>query len=159
MTNNNTTTNSVETGSKLVDDMPDEIRAWKDKLGCTLWSDDMYILKTKYTKTSTVNKQIKDLNLAKLEAESLAMALWNQHYKKDSPNFELCDSVAGVITQINNMTAGLTSTLQSQINKAVREALDEASTKLETCTYSFEGRKTMRTIINSIKERYKDGES
>ena len=44
---------------------------------------------------------------AKREAESLAMALWRKWYKDDSPNFELCDSVAGVITQINNMTAGL----------------------------------------------------
>ena len=44
---------------------------------------------------------------AKREAESLAMSLWQKWYKDDSPNFELCDSVAGVITQINNMTAGL----------------------------------------------------
>lgn len=44
---------------------------------------------------------------AKREAESFAMSLWQKWYKDDSPNFELCDSVAGVITQINNMTAGL----------------------------------------------------
>jgi hypothetical protein len=44
---------------------------------------------------------------AKREAESLAMALWQKWYKDDSPDFELCDSVAGVITQINNMTTGL----------------------------------------------------
>jgi len=44
---------------------------------------------------------------AKREAESLAMALWRKWYKDESPDFELCDSVAGVITQINNMTTGL----------------------------------------------------
>jgi len=44
---------------------------------------------------------------AKREAESLAMSLWSKWYKDESPNFELCDSVAGVITQINNMTTGL----------------------------------------------------
>jgi hypothetical protein len=44
---------------------------------------------------------------AKREAESLAMSLWQKWYKDDSPDFELCDSVAGVITQINNMTTGL----------------------------------------------------
>ena len=44
---------------------------------------------------------------AKREAESLAMALWSKWYKDDSPDFELSDSVAGVITQISNMTTGL----------------------------------------------------
>jgi hypothetical protein len=44
---------------------------------------------------------------AKREADSLAMSLWQKWYKNDSPDFELCDSVAGVITQISNMTSGL----------------------------------------------------
>jgi hypothetical protein len=48
-----------------------------------------------------------DLADAKREAESLALYLWEKHYKEDSPNFELCDSVAGVISQIDNMTTGL----------------------------------------------------
>ena len=47
------------------------------------------------------------LGEAKREAESLAMSLWKKYYKKDSPRFELCDSVAGVISQIDNMTTGL----------------------------------------------------
>jgi hypothetical protein len=44
---------------------------------------------------------------AKLEAESLATSLWKRFYYEISPNFELCDSVAGVISQIDNMAAGL----------------------------------------------------
>jgi hypothetical protein len=47
------------------------------------------------------------LEEAKREAESLAMSLWKKFYQEDSPNFELCDSVAGVISQIDNMTCGL----------------------------------------------------
>ena len=47
------------------------------------------------------------LAAAKREAENLAMFLWKKYYKKDSPRFELCDSVAGVISQIDNMTTGL----------------------------------------------------
>jgi hypothetical protein len=51
---------------------------------------------------------LNNLAEAKREAESLAMSLWEKYYKEESPNFELCDSVAGVISQIDNMTTGLT---------------------------------------------------
>ena len=44
---------------------------------------------------------------AKMVADYLALVLWKKHYKKESPNFELCEDVAGVITQIDNMVAGL----------------------------------------------------
>ena len=44
---------------------------------------------------------------AKREATHLAMTLWKQYYQKESPNFELCEDVAGIITQIDNMVAGL----------------------------------------------------
>ena len=52
-------------------------------------------------------KAIKELADAKREAESLALSLWANHYMQESPDFELCDSVAGVISQIDNMTTGL----------------------------------------------------
>ena len=44
---------------------------------------------------------------SKREAESLAMSLWRRHYQDVSPDFELCDTTAGVITQIDNMVAGV----------------------------------------------------
>lgn len=44
---------------------------------------------------------------AKREAEGLAMNLWRKHYKDESPTFDLCDSVAGVISQIDNMSCCL----------------------------------------------------
>lgn len=48
-----------------------------------------------------------DNGAAMREASSLAMNIWKQHYKDVSPNFELCDSVVGILTQIDNMVAGL----------------------------------------------------
>jgi hypothetical protein len=42
------------------------------------------------------------------EARSIALYLWNKHYMDDSPNFELCDSMSGVLSQIDNMVTGLT---------------------------------------------------
>lgn len=61
------------------------------------------------------------------EAESLAMALWRDHYKEASPDFELCDTVAGVITQIDNMAAGLSErigALEAE-NERLREDRDD----------------------------------
>jgi len=44
---------------------------------------------------------------ARREAEGLAVTLWSLHYRHCAPEFNLCDSVVGVITQIDNMTAGM----------------------------------------------------
>jgi hypothetical protein len=60
----------------------------------------------KITPLYTTPQPVVDVD-AKREAESLAMSLWSKWHKDDSPDFELCDSVAGVITQISNMTTGL----------------------------------------------------
>ena len=59
-------------------------------------------------KSSTVNEFSETDSLAMIEAKSLAMSLWSKYYKEESPDFYLCDSVAGIISQIDNMTAGLT---------------------------------------------------
>ena len=52
--------------------------------------------------------------LAQLEQESaygyalrLATAIWEKHYKDESPHWEVNDSLLGVLTQIDNMTTGL----------------------------------------------------
>ena len=40
-------------------------------------------------------------------ASSLATAIWQKHYIKESPKFALLDTTEGVLTQIDNMTCGL----------------------------------------------------
>ena len=40
-------------------------------------------------------------------ASSLATAIWQKHYIKESPKFALLDTIEGVLTQIDNMTCGL----------------------------------------------------
>ena len=59
---------------------------------------------------TALKEALEELADAKREAESLALFLWEKHYKDESPNFCLCDSVAGVISQIDNMTTGLSKT-------------------------------------------------
>lgn len=42
------------------------------------------------------------------EAKRIAVHLWVRHYKsEDCPNFELLDDMGGVLSQIDNMVAGL----------------------------------------------------
>lgn len=41
------------------------------------------------------------------EAKSLATFLYSKHYKGEAPQFELCNSTAGILTQIDNMVCGL----------------------------------------------------
>lgn len=41
-------------------------------------------------------------------AKQLAIYLWETHYRDDSPNWEPCGDLAGVLTQIDNMLVGLT---------------------------------------------------
>ena len=40
-------------------------------------------------------------------ASKLAKTMWQKHYMKESPKFELLDTTEGVLTQIDNMTCGL----------------------------------------------------
>ena len=44
---------------------------------------------------------------ANIEASNLAMFLFNKFYKGHSIGFELCDTPAGIISQIDNMVAGI----------------------------------------------------
>ena len=40
-------------------------------------------------------------------AKDLAIHLWEKHYKDKDPEWEPCDDLMGVLTQIDNMTVGL----------------------------------------------------
>ena len=42
-------------------------------------------------------------------ARRLAETIWNQHYKAAAPQWKPLDDLVGVLTQIDNMTAGLTT--------------------------------------------------
>jgi len=83
--------------------------------------------KTELKKSQERIKELEDsLAAAKREAENLAMFLWKKYYKEDSPRFELCDSVAGVISQIDNMATGLVKRPTAQSLAAIqREAIEK----------------------------------
>jgi len=72
------------------------------------------------------NKRVAELEArvaeAQREANSLAISLWKQYYQDVAPNFELLDTPAGVISQIDNMTAGVCSQID-EARKIIRETL------------------------------------
>jgi len=47
-------------------------------------------------------------------ATRLATAIWKSHYKEVSPDWKPFDSLAGVLTQIDNMASGLTKQAKKQ---------------------------------------------
>jgi hypothetical protein len=48
-------------------------------------------------------------------ASRLAVAIWEQHYKDVAPQWKPLDDLLGVLTQIDNMTSGLTRLAQPQM--------------------------------------------
>lgn len=62
-----------------------------------------------------------ELRMTKVEAESLAMSLYHKHWQNESPEFGLCDTPAGVITQIDNMVSCLVK--EPDINKIKADAI------------------------------------
>lgn len=59
-----------------------------------------------------------ELRKAKVEAETLAKSIWRSEFKNESPEWRLCDTVAGVISQIDNMYAGVRTQRDAAIARA-----------------------------------------
>ena len=64
-------------------------------------------------RAQVAHKDIEELEHTRREAENLAWSLFNKHYASDEEyasgrvEFGLCDSLRGVLSQIDNMTTGL----------------------------------------------------
>ena len=63
-----------------------------------------------------------ELTEGKREAEYLANLLWERCYKKESPNFKMLNTIAGVVSQINNMIAGLVEERDQALARAAAAA-------------------------------------
>lgn len=79
------------------------------------------------------------LSAAKREAEYLATSIHRAEYSNVAPNLGLCDSVAGLISQIDNMYAG------------VREMRDEAREELRTAVQ--ERHDFHWQLLDAVRER------
>ena len=79
-----------------------------------------HITKTWFDGEKLVTQEIAESEVYKQEpdaygyAKRLAVAIWEQHYKDVAPHWKPLDDLMGVLTQIDNMTAGLTAQNQRQ---------------------------------------------
>jgi hypothetical protein len=94
------------------------------------------------------------------EASSYAMSLYNNYYKNkhDAVNFELCTSVAAVITQIDNMATGIIAELEKESSKHIeicerhvstRKYLEDKTAKLENLLKRIGQDLLMRAEVDS----------
>jgi regulator of replication initiation timing len=78
------------------------------------------------------------------EAVYFATVLWEKYYKEDAPNWSPCDTTAGVITQIDNMSTGLIA--------IGRKAAYEDSMEIANSCDGASGR-SRDAIIDAIKAK------
>jgi hypothetical protein len=72
-------------------------------------------LHIRYDAQREADSEVKvELEAAMSEASRLALAIWQDFYRCASPEFELCDSLRGVLSQISNMYAGLREQLAAK---------------------------------------------
>lgn len=83
-----------------------------------------------------VADQAREIDLAMREASDLAMTMWRTHYADNAPAFDLCDSLRGVISQIDNMYAGLRQELAAL--KQPSAGVDERKLITQAIGFEFE---------------------
>ena len=81
------------------------------------------------------------------EASSLAKWLHKKYYAYESPDFRLCDTPAGVMTQIDNMITGIPDI---ELKQAAQECVD-----LITGMAVFPYRQTLLGVASTIKDHFK----
>ena len=84
----------------------------------------------------SVGWRVPEYDAAYAEARDLATVLHRIHYSTDSPNFELCDTAAGIMTQIDNMVSGLgrRDELVEQVAK-MRGIIEERESTIDQLDY------------------------
>lgn len=75
--------------------------------------------------------------LALREATQIANYVWQNHYRKDAPNWQPLPDLRGVISQISNMVTGLTRAADALepsgdvVERAWNEAIESAAKEAE----------------------------
>lgn len=87
-------------------------------------------------------------------AERLAVALWEKHFKDDAPQWKpLSGDLAGIISQIDNMTCGLTRGLaQRSREQVIEECANHLERKADMLTNSLHCGDNSATIAAAHKK-------
>lgn len=73
----------------------------------------------------------RELDEAYREAKRLAEIVWRDHYKEKAPNWQPLDTTAGIISQIDNMIAGLVEQLKASRKEGFRAGIEAAAEKAQ----------------------------
>ena len=94
----------------------------------------------------------------RIEIESLCRAIYNNHYKDIAPNFGLCDSLIGIMTQIDNMTAGMSEKIKQLEEENQKLKQDLSLSKCLTDELKEENQKLKERLepIQSVYDCYKE---
>jgi hypothetical protein len=115
------------------------------------WSQHKLIIQpTNYITATELDALLGSERMAIKEASDLAMAMWRDFFQEASPNFGLCDSPAGVLSQIDNMYAGLRERIQLQ-DARIRELEIAIQEIIKQNHYDFRGHEIAEAAI--VKER------
>jgi sugar-specific transcriptional regulator TrmB len=90
------------------------------------------------------------LSAAKREAEYLATSIHRAEYSNVAPNWGLCDSVAGVISQIDNMYAGVRE-MRDEARDAIRALAEHGESEIQRITKE---RDEAREEVDCFREKH-----
>ena len=90
-----------------------------------------YCMAARIEQLAATNKELETQNTdAMREAKGLAKALHRRFYQEQAPQWEPLEDVAGIISQIDNMTAGMADRIE-ELELAVRYEADLAQQALD----------------------------
>ena len=112
------------TNQEILDNAPnwaDAHRKLLDYPDCTTYAnnaDDEQVLDRSLADIKRIVELEEERRDDYSEASTYATSLFNTYYKSkpDAVNFELCTSVAAIITQIDNMATGVISELEKELS-------------------------------------------
>lgn len=92
-------------------------------------------------------------------ASRLAVAIWEKHYKDIAPRWKPLDDLMGVLTQIDNMTSGLTRLAQQAERlvatlgyaRKIEELIAQRDALLEALKYHQEQTRPIQRTLDVIK--------
>lgn len=101
----------------------------------------------------------KERNDSMREASRLAISLYKTYYTQDSPNWGLCDTPAGVITQIDNMITGIADGEKEKFATICKICVSRAIKRIDESVGVKVALKNRINELVSENERLKEFES
>jgi hypothetical protein len=105
--------------------------------------------------TSAAQPQQEPASAIDAYARMLAMHLWSEYYSKDAPDFGLFDDTYGVLSQIDNMLAGLKNrAAQQEASKDAQTINLDEDEAITLASYISAGKRPVSLIVTDGRAGY-----